>query len=194
MADVLLFHHAHGLTGGVIEFADRLRQAGHHVTTPDLYGGATFDDLEAGVGHAEQIGFETIIERGVSAAAGLPDNLVYAGFSLGVLPAQKLAQTRAGAAGAILVSACVPPEMLGGDWPNGVPVQVHGMEDDPFFAGEGDLDAARQLVDGHDDRQLFVSAGRAHLFADSSLDDHDESAAAVLIDRVLDFLGSLAGR
>lgn len=194
MADVLLFHHAHGLTGGVIEFADRLRQAGHHVTTPDLYGGATFDDLEAGVGHAEQIGFETIIERGVAAAAGLPDNLVYAGFSLGVLPAQKLAQTRAGAAGAILVSACVPPEMLGGDWPNGVPVQVHGMEDDPFFAGEGDLDAARQLVDGHDDRQLFVSAGRAHLFADSSLDDHDESAAAVLIDRVLDFLGSLAGR
>ena len=194
MADVLLFHHAHGLTGGVVEFADRLGQAGHHVTTPDLFEGATFDDLEAGVGHAEQIGFETIIERGVAAASGLPDNLVYAGFSLGVLPAQKLAQTRAGAAGAILVSACVPPEMLGGDWPDGVPVQVHGMEDDPFFAGEGDLDAARQLVDGHDDRQLFVSAGQAHLFADSSLASYDEPSATALTERVLDFLAAVTPR
>ncbi len=143
MAEVLLFHHAHGLTAGVIGFADMLRRAGHTVHTPDLYQGQTFDDLQAGVGYAQELGFASIIELGVDIAAELADGLVYAGFSLGVLPAQKLVQTRPGATGALLFSACVSPSDFDSTWPDAVPIQIHGMDADEFFTGEGDLDAAK---------------------------------------------------
>ena len=188
MAEVLLFHHAHGLTAGVIGFADMLRRAGHTVHTPDLYQGQTFDDLEAGVGYAQELGFASIIELGVDIAAELADGLVYAGFSLGVLPAQKLVQTRPGATGALLFSACVSPSEFDSTWPDAVPVQIHGMDADEFFAGEGDLDAARKLVNGHDDRQLFLYEGSQHLFADRSLSSYDKPAADLLLKRVLEFL------
>src|SRR5438105_4029796 len=150
MAEVLLFHHALGLTSGCRSFADELRAAGHVVHTPDLYEGKTFTDLADGVRHAEkEIGFNEIIERGRGAADGLPNELVYAGFSLGVLPAQMLAQTRSGAKGALLFYACVPTKYFG-PWPADVPVQIHGMDADPIFVGEGDVDAARALVDSTD--------------------------------------------
>lgn len=188
MAEVLLFHHAHGLTAGVVRFADELRRTGHTVHTPDLYEGQTFDDLEAGVGYAQEHGFTTIIDRGVSVASELTDDLVYAGFSLGVLPAQKLVQTRPGATGALLFNACVAPGEFDSAWPDAVPLQIHGMDADTIFAGEGDLDAARKLVDGNDDRQLFLYEGSRHLFADPSLPSYDEAAADLLTNRVLKFL------
>jgi dienelactone hydrolase len=191
MAEVLLFHHAHGRTPGVVAFADRLRAAGHTVHVPDLYEGRTFDDLEAGVGHAQEIGFGTLVERGASAAEGLPDDLVYAGFSLGVLPAQKLAQTRPGAVGALLISACVPTAEFGTPWPEGVPVQIHGMDGDAFFAGEGDLDAARDLVSGSGGAELFLYPGSGHLFADTGLPDYDPAATRLLIDRATGFLDTI---
>ncbi|HXH83593.1 MAG TPA: dienelactone hydrolase family protein [Candidatus Tectomicrobia bacterium] len=187
MAEVLLFHHAQGLTPGLRAFADELAGAGHLVHAPDLYEGRTFSTLEEGVAHAEQIGFAEIVERGVRAAEGLPDELVYAGFSLGVLPAQKLAQTRAGARGALLVHSCVPVAEFG-SWPPGVPVQVHAMERDPFFTEEGDLDAARALVESVGDAELFLYPGEQHLFADPTLPSYDPAAAALLTRRVLDFL------
>jgi dienelactone hydrolase len=188
MTDVVLFHHAQGLTDGVRAFADDLRTAGHQVTTPDLYEGATFDTLEAGVGHAEQIGFGTVIERGKSAVQDLPADLVYAGFSLGVLPAQALAQTRPGAQGAVLFHSCVPTSEFGPGWPAGVPVQIHAMDADAFFMTEGDVDAARELVAGTDNAQLFLYPGDQHLFADRSLPSYDEGATALLMQRVLAFL------
>ena len=188
MAEVLLFHHVQGLTSGLRDFAERLRQAGHTVHVPDLYDGRTFDTLDAGIGYAQQVGFGTILERGTAAADGLPSAMVYAGFSLGVMPAQKLAQTRPGAVGALLCESCVPPPEFGGAWPEGVPVQIHGMESDPIFAGEGDLDAARALVDTTSVAELFVYPGDRHLFADSSLASYDEKAAALLTERVLSFL------
>jgi dienelactone hydrolase len=188
MAEILLFHHALGLTPGVTEFADQLREAGHTVHTPDLYEGHTFRTVEDGVGYARETGFGTILERGVGAADELPTELTYAGFSLGVMPAQKLAQTRAGARGALLLEACLPPSEFGSSWPDGVPVQVHGMEADPSFAGEGDLDAARALVEEADDAELFLYPGDQHLFADRSLASYDPEAAALLTQRVLAFL------
>ncbi|MGW0467574.1 dienelactone hydrolase family protein [Streptomyces sp. NPDC003027] len=188
MAEVLLFHHAQGLTDGVRGFAEEVGRGGHVVHVPDLYEGRTFDRLEDGAGYAQQVGFGTIVERGVRAAEGLPPGLVYAGFSLGVLPAQKLAQTRPGAAGALLVSACVPPGEFGTAWPAGVPVQVHGMDADEFFAGEGDLDAARALVADAEDAELFLYPGDRHLFADSGLPSYDEAATGLLVERVLAFL------
>lgn len=191
MAEVLLFHHAQGLTPGVRAFADELRRAGHTVHTPDLYAGQTFATLDDGVAFAEHTGFEAVIERGVAATDGLPDALVYAGFSLGVMPAQKLAQTRAGATGALFYHSCVPVTEFGTAWPAGVPVQVHGMDGDPFFAGEGDIDAARELVKSTADAELFVYPGKEHLFADASLPSYDRAAAELLTHRTLEFLGRL---
>lgn len=191
VANVLLFHHALGRTGGVLAIAAELGRAGHVVHTPDLYDGRTFDELEAGVAYAEEVGFASVIERGVAAAASLPNDVVYAGFSLGVLPAQSLAQTRPGAVGALLFEACVSPEALGSPWPDGVPVQVHGMAADPFFAGEGDLEVARALVADGADRELFLYEGDGHLFADAGLSSYDPAAAELLTRRVLGFLDGL---
>ena len=188
MAQVLLFHHAQGLTEGVHAFADRLREAGHVVHTPDLYGGQTFRTLEEGIGYARETGFGTILERGLRAADDLPVALTYAGFSLGVMPAQQLAQTRRGATGALLLEACLPTSEFESPWPAGEPVQIHGMDHDPFFAGEGDIDAARALVDEADDAELFLYPGEQHLFSDSSLSSYDADAAELLTERVLDFL------
>ncbi|WP_447645273.1 dienelactone hydrolase family protein [Nocardioides zeae] len=193
MATVVLFHHAQGLTEGVLDLADRLRDAGHEVHTPDLFEGRTFDDLTTGVGHVGEIGFPALLQRGAAAVEGLPDDVVYAGLSLGVLPAQMLAQGRAGARGAVLVEACVPPSEFGPGWPEGLPVQVHGMSDDPFFAGEGDLDVARALTDQEARAELFLYPGGTHLFADRTLPSYDAGAAALLLDRVLAFLAGLDG-
>jgi dienelactone hydrolase len=189
MAEVVLFHHAQGLTPGVVAFADELRRGGHTVHTPDLFDGRTFGSIEEGLGYAEQIGFpDEVIARGVRAVEGLPAGLVYAGFSLGVLPAQMLAQTRPGARGALLCYSCVPVSEFGPAWPDGVPVQVHGMDADPIFVGEGDIDAARELIDQAKDGELFLYPGDQHYFADSSLPSYDRDATALLIQRVLDFL------
>jgi dienelactone hydrolase len=188
MAEVLLFHHAQGLTEGVREFAEVLRKAGHAVHTPDLYEGRTFAAIDEGVGHARGIGFEVILERGVEAAIGLAGGLVYAGFSMGVMPAQKLAQTRRGARGALLFSSCLPVSEFGESWPEGVPVQVHAMDADPWFVDEGDVDAARALVASAADAELFLYPGNGHLFADNSLPDYEPGAAGLLRDRVLQFL------
>ena len=189
MAEVVLFHHAQGLTPGVVAFADELRRAGHTVHTPDLLDGRTFASLEEGMAYAAEIGFpDEVIGRGVRAVEGLPAGLVYAGFSLGVLPAQMLAQTRPGARGALLFYSCVPVSAFGPGWPEGVPAQVHGMDADPVFVGEGDIDAARELVEQAADAQLFLYPGDQHYFADSSLPSYDSEATALLVRRVLDFL------
>ncbi len=188
MTDVLVFHHAQGLTDGVRAFAGQLRAAGHQVTVPDLYEGETFANLTEGVAHAQRVGFDTILARGQQAARAMPAGLVYAGLCLGVMPAQMLAQTRPGARGALLLHACVPLSEFG-PWPPGVPVQVHGMDADESFVAEGDLDAARELTETVEGAELFLYPGDKHLFTDSSLPDYDESAAALLRQRVLDFLG-----
>ena len=187
MAEVLLFHHAMGQTTGFQAFADELREAGHTVHTPDLFDGRTFGSIEDGVAHAQEVGFGEIIERGVRAADELPSEVVYAGFSLGVLPAQKLAQTREGARGALLFYSCVPMSEFG-SWPAEVPVQIHGMDADPFFIDEGDVDAARELVEAAEDAQLFLYPGDQHYFADSSLPSYDAAASKLLTERTLAFL------
>ena len=186
MAEVLLYHHAQGLTDGVHAFAEDVRAAGHVVHTPDLYDGNAFADLDAGVGYAKQVGFGTILERGRLAAEGLPNELVYAGFSLGVMPAQMLAQTRPGARGALLLSAALPASEFGDSWPPEVPVQIHMKEDDEWV--DEDLPAARELVETADRAELFLYPGDRHLFADNSLPDYDASAATLLRQRALTFL------
>jgi dienelactone hydrolase len=190
MAEVVLFHHAHGLTSGCVAFADELRAAGHVVHTPDLYDGQTFAELDDGLGYARQVGFDTVRERGIAAAESLPAEFVYAGFSLGAMPAQQLAQTRPGAKGAVLLHAAMPPAEFGGPWPPGVPLQIHLMEQDEF-ALEGDLDAARELEKTVESAELHLYPGDRHLFTDSSLPDYDEQAATLVEQRMIAFLGDL---
>ena len=184
MAEVLLFDHAQGLTRGLLAFADELRVAGHVVHAPDLYEGRTFTELDDGVAYAKEVGFDTIVDRGRLAAENLPDELVYGGFSLGAVPAQMLTQTRAGAKGALLFHAAMPLSEFGGTWPEGVPLQIHTMEDDEF----GDVDVPRELARELDGCELFLYPGERHLFADDSLADYDVDAAASLKQRVLAFL------
>ena len=188
MAEIVLFHHAQGLTSGVLAFADDLRAAGNVVHTPDLYEGRTFTKFADGIGHADEVGFGTLIERGRLAAEGLPADVVYAGFSLGVMPAQMLAQTRPGAKGALLLHGCVPLSEFGGAWPRGVPVQIHTMDADEW----GDVDVAREFVETVESAELFLYPGDQHLFTDNSLPAYEESAATLLMQRVLSFLGSVA--
>lgn len=189
MAEVLLFHHAQGLTEGVRRFADVLSREGHTVHTPDLYDGATFETVEDGVAHARELGFDNVLDRGVAAADGLPSGLVYAGFSLGAMPAQKLTQIRPGALGALFFESFVPLEEFGGTWPDGVPAQVHGMVDDEFFSE--DRAAAEAFAANQPEAELFLYPGKNHLFVDSSLASYDQAAADLLTERTLAFLAAL---
>ncbi len=195
MAEVVLFHHVQGLTDGVRAFADELRVGGHAVHTPDLFDGQQPATIDDGVALTQSIGDEALSERAERAVTGLPAGLVYAGISFGVSIAQRLAQTRPGARGALLYEACIPVtgEWAFGPWPAGVPVQIHGMESDEFFGLEGDIDAARELVAtvGPELAKLFVYQGDRHLFTDSSLPSHDADATALVVQRSREFLGRL---
>lgn len=187
MAEVLLFHHVLGLTPGCVAFADDLRAAGHVVHTPDLFDGRTFATLDEGLAHARQIGFETMIERGHDVAQSLPAGLVYGGWSAGAMSAQSLAQTRPGARGAVLLHSAIPVTEFGDAWPDGVPLQIHTMEDDEL----GDVDVARELAETIATAELFLYPGDRHLFTDASAPDHDEAATALVKERVLAFLAAL---
>jgi dienelactone hydrolase len=186
MTTIILFHHALGQTAGFLGFADQLRAAGHTVHTPDLFEGKTFDTVDDGVDHAREVGFDVIGKRGTDAAASLPDDVVYAGFSLGAMPAQELAQTRPGAKGALLYHSGIPSSEFGGSWPPSVPLQIHIMENDPY--AEEDIPAAKGLAGEADDGELFLYPGSGHLFADPTSSDYDEEAATLLMERTLAFL------
>jgi dienelactone hydrolase len=189
MTEVVLYHHVQGLTDGVRSFADELRQAGHTVHTPDVFDGRTFDAIEDGMAFAREAGFVALTGRGVAAGEAIRPDVVYAGFSFGVAAAQQLAQTRPGARGALFMSGCLPVSEFGTAWPAGVPVQVHGKDNDSFFLE--DLEAAQALVASTERAELFLYPGDEHLFADSSLPAYDAAAAALLTERVLAFLATV---
>jgi dienelactone hydrolase len=197
MAEVVLFHHVQGLTDGVLAFAESLRVGGHTVHTPDLFDGEHPASIEEGIALVSLIGDETLDKRVEQAIEGLPPGLVYAGFSFGGATAQQLAQTTPGARGALLYESFVSltADWAFGPWPDGVPAQVHGMDGDPFFAQEGDLDAAREFVAtvGPGLAELYVYPGDKHLFTDSSLPSYEPEATALVIERSLAFLGRLPG-
>ena len=192
MAEVVLFHHVQGLTDGVRAFAEELRAGGHTVHTPDLFEGELPATVEDGIAHVQKVGEKVLGERADRVVAELPAGLVYGGYSWGGATAQRLAQTRPGARGALLYETCLPitGDWAIGPWPDGLPVQIHGMDHDPFFAEEGDLDSARELVAtiGPELGELFLYPGDRHLFTDSSLPSYDADATALVLQRSREFL------
>ena len=195
MAEIVLFHHVQGATPGVHALADALRDGGHVVHVPDLLDGALPETVEAGLALMAGLDDGVVAARTERALEGLPAGLVYAGISWGGSIAQRLAQTRPGARGALLYESFVSlsAEWAFGPWPAGVPVQVHGMTRDPYFAGEGDLEAARELVDavGPELAEVFVYDGDAHLFTDASLPSSDPVATALVVERSLELLARI---
>lgn len=184
MAEILLFHHIQGRTPGVEAFGETLRRDGHTVHAPDLFDGRTFESIADGLAFAQSVGFDVLRERGLREADGLPNELVYAGFSFGVMIAQELAQTRAGARGALFYYSCLPAEEFG-TWPADLPAQIHAKRGDEFFAE--DADAATALAT-EPNVELFIYEGDQHLFADDSLAEYDPVAALVLMERTRTFL------
>ncbi|MEU4593621.1 dienelactone hydrolase family protein [Micromonospora aurantiaca (nom. illeg.)] len=195
MAEIVLFHHIQGLTDGVRALAGSLRSGGHTVHAPDLFDGERPATISDGAALIKRIGGDVLDRRADALVAGLPAGLVYAGVSWGAAIAQRLAQTRAGARAALLYEACLPVtgEWAIGPWPDGVAVQVHGMEQDPFFGLEGDVDAARELVSivGPERGELYVYPGDRHLFTDSSLPSYDAEATALVVSRSRELLDRL---
>ena len=184
MTEVVVLHHALGLTGWVSGFAEELRRRDHIVHTPDLYDGRTFTRLEDGLAYSEEVGGPiAIVDRARAAVESLPHDVTYVGFSLGVLAAQSLAQTRSGARGAVLCYSALPLGQWGDDWPatwpDGVGLQLHILD------GDEDIAFARGLAETVNGAELFIYPGSEHYFA-----EHDDESAALLLERVLAFLGT----
>lgn len=192
MAEIVLFHSALGLTPGAHRFADAVRGAGHTVTMPDLYEGAVFEDLAEGVAMVEEVGIPELVARATTATASLPNELVYAGFSMGTAPALVLATARPGARGVLLMHGAIPLEVLGvGTWPTGLPVQVHTSPGDPWME-PWEIEGLTADVPP-DLWEHFEYPGTGHLFTDSSSPDHDPEALATLLVRANAFLDRIDG-
>ena len=181
MTTLVLFHHVLGLTHGVTYLADALRREGVEVLTPDLFAGRTFEDLSTGLAYVNQLGDDELLQRAESACGGLPADVVYGGLSLGVFPAQHLLQTRPGASGAVLLHSFFDPSRFPGAWPEECPVEVFGMDHDPFFVEDGDLAAAQAWQREHGNLHIHLYPGDKHLFLEPSLPDYDEHQSLQVI-------------
>ena len=187
MAEILLFHHAGGLTEGVVGFAQTLRDAGHTVHAPDLFDGRTFDDVHDGVAYAGSVGEESFAGKATEIAASMPSDLVYGGMSMGAARAAEQLLSRPGAKGAFFLYGAIAPSWWGATWPAGVPSQAHVTEGDEWREPDAEAEYLAQVPGA----ELFVYPGSGHLFAEPGHPDYDQDAAELATSRVLAFLASL---
>lgn len=188
MANLVIFHSALGLRPALLRWADRLRDRGHQVHTPDLFDGEVFDELEQGVAKRDAIGIPELIYRAHAAVAELPEDLFYAGFSMGAASAQMLAGSRPGARGAILMHAALPlPALQIASWPAAVPVQLHYAEEDPWV-DEATVEALQAAL--VDQLEIHRYPGANHLFADDDSPDFAAESASAMLERAEQFIGS----
>ncbi|MET0523976.1 MAG: dienelactone hydrolase family protein [Nocardioides sp.] len=187
MAEIVLFHHAGGLTEGVVSFAQTLRGAGHTVHTPDLFDGRTFADVHDGVAFADSVGEETFAARATEIVAPMAADVVYGGMSMGAARAAEQVLARPGAKGAFFLYGAVAPSWWGATWPAGVPSQAHVTEGDEWR----EPDAEAEYLADVPGAELFVYPGSGHLFAEPGHPDHDEAAARLATERILSFVADL---
>src|SRR5215217_2015331 len=198
MAEIVLFHSALELRPGVTAAAYRLRAAGHTVHVPDYYDGEVFDDLDEGLRKCDALGYAEIVRRAREAVAELPAGLIFAGFSLGAVPAELLAASRPGARGALLIHSAIPVEALGEfgveRWPEGVPVQVHYADDDPWVEAE-EVEALGDAVGRAGAAfEEHTYPGSGHLFADPDLPEYDRASSEAMWRRAITFLDRAGAR
>jgi dienelactone hydrolase len=190
--NIMLFHSDHGLTPGLRQAADRLRAAGHAVWTPDLFAGRTFDSVEEGMAFKTGIGKDELLRRAVLAAAPYSERgLVYAGFSLGASIAQTLALGDDKARGLLLLHGT--SDLAPGVQVDGLPVQLHVAEPDPFETDDWLSAWYLQMGRAGADVEVYRYAGAGHLYTDPGLPDYDAEAAEATWRVALGFLDSLQG-
>lgn len=190
IAEIILFHHAQGLTEGLRDLAERLRAAGHKVHTPDMYSGPVFGKLDEGLAFASRIGHDAIEEVARRAARRHPHTNTVIGFSLGAFPAQLLAQEWKKIDGLVLVAGGLPPRDLGGDWRFNVRLSVHAADPDDWIP-PGSLETLLHHARGP---HIHRYPGLGHMFVDPSSPDYDADAADLFEERLLAWLeeGDLA--
>jgi len=189
VAEILLFHHAHGLTDGLAALAERLRARGHTVHTPDAYAGVTFTHITDAVAHAQRIGHDAIEEVARRAALRYRTADVTIGFSLGVFPAQLLAQELRRIRACALVGGALAPKALSGEWRHEVALQVHVAEPDEWVEPE-DLAA---LIAHAPHAEVYRYPNRGHLFMDPFCAGYDADAADEFEERLGAWLARVAG-
>ncbi|MEV5883256.1 dienelactone hydrolase family protein [Streptomyces sp. NPDC052020] len=188
--NIMLFHSSHGLTPAVRSAADRLRGAGHQVWTPDLFEGRTFDTAEEGMAFQDETGKDELLKRAVLAAAPYSERqLVYAGFSLGASIAQTLALGDDKARGLLLLHGT--SDLAPNASADGLPVQLHVAEPDPFEPDDWLSAWYLQMGRAGADVEVYRYAGAGHLYTDPALPDYDEEAAEATWRVALGFLASL---
>ncbi len=190
---VVVYHSAYGLRPAIIEFADKLRAAGHLVYTPDLYDGEVFSDRNDAIRKIQELGFDKLLDRAQAAVEALAHNLVYAGFSNGGACAELLAATRPGARGAILIHSPLMVRDLGWTvWPTNVPVQVHFADKDPI-RNQAVIDSLSMKVrQSGSNFEQFEYDAPGHLFADPAFPAYNANAAELMTTRVLEFLEGMS--
>jgi len=187
--DVVLFHSMFGLRSVEGEAAARLEAAGHRVTVPDLFGGATTEEgIDAGFALMRTIGWETIVERARLATESVPDNAVLMGLSMGVGVIGELWPERLRAAAVICLHSTtgIPSGV-----PKGTPMQVHVAIGDRFATDEDleAVEASAARVGAEAAIYRYPHAG--HLFTDATLPDFDAAAADATWTRILELLARL---
>lgn len=184
MAEIVLFHHAGGLTEGVRAFARTLGEAGHIVHTPDLFDGRTFADVHDGVAYADSVGEDVFAARAAEIVAPMASDLVYGGMSMGAARAAEQVLARPGARGAFFLYGAIAPSWWDTPWPPDVPSQAHVTEGDEWREPEVEAAYGTEVPSA----QLFVYPGSGHLFAEPGHPDYDAAAAGLATERVLAFL------
>lgn len=160
------------------------------MVTPDLFGGPTFDTLEAGLEFRDSIGIPALIGRAFDAVAHLPADTVYAGFSMGAAAALYLAAARPGARAAIAFHAAIGLDGLGVEvWPHAVPVQLHYAEGDTWVEESDREQMAAMLAAADAELEQFSYPGEGHLFDDRGMPEFDPESTELLWQRTLEFLG-----
>ncbi|MBA0050347.1 dienelactone hydrolase [Streptomyces sp. AJS327] len=190
MATVVLLHSVYGPRPAVRDAAERLRAAGHEVSTPDLFGGRTARSVSEGTRLRDEIGRDELLRRAVAATAPLSGRgLVYAGFSLGGSVAQTLALADERARGLLLMHGT--SDIADDAVVDELPVQLHVAEPDPFEPHDWLNTWYLRMRRAGADVEVYRYAGAGHLFTDPELDDYDEEAAERAWRTALGFLASL---
>ncbi|MEU6392637.1 dienelactone hydrolase family protein [Streptomyces sp. NPDC046939] len=188
--NIMLFHSTFGLRPAVEAAADRLRAAGHEVWTPDLFEGKTFDTVEEGMAHRDEIGKDELLKRAVLAAAPYSDRgLVYAGFSFGAATAQTLALGDEKAKGLLLLHGT--SDIAENASVDELPVQLHVAEPDPFETDDWLTAWYLRMGRAGADVEVYRYPGAGHLYTDPDLPDYDEEAAEATWRVALGFLETL---